>query len=156
MIYLISDTHFYHKNIIKYDNRDENYIDIIKNELLILKSNDTLIHLGDIFFSKGKESMQIFKDINCYKILIKGNHDYKKNEWYIENGFNDVYEELLLNINNKKILLTHIPQNIYNTDIDFNIHGHLHSNLHHIIEYLSNKHKLVIHKLKTIYEIIGE
>lgn len=155
MIYLISDTHLHHKNIIDYDNREDNYIDIIKNDFKILNQSDTLIHLGDVFFSRATESMQIFKNINCHKILIKGNHDNKEDDWYLEHGFDEVYEKFSLIINDKNILFTHIPQKINNTIYDINIHGHLHNDSQHNLDYLGEKHKLVFYRLKTINEIIG-
>ena len=57
-IYLISDTHFNHKNIAKYCNRPENFNELIWENLGKLKKGDLLIHLGgDIcFFGKDLRS----------------------------------------------------------------------------------------------------
>lgn len=82
MIYFISDTHFYHSNIIKYSNRpfkDVNEMNetIINSWNSVVKNDDTVYHLGDFCLSSDDEIKSIFNMLNGNKILIRGNHDRK-------------------------------------------------------------------------------
>ena len=85
MIWFTADTHFGHKNIIKYCNRpfdsieqmDQTIIDAINNNV---QPNDVLWHLGDFCFAPRKKYYDIAKfyryRIFCKNIgLIFGNHD---------------------------------------------------------------------------------
>jgi calcineurin-like phosphoesterase family protein len=89
--YIFSDTHFYHKNIIKYCNRpwelsdngvEQMNIDIFNNIVSTIPNNSVAIDLGDsgmmynIKVQKLEENLiKSLKDKNCYIIHILGNHD---------------------------------------------------------------------------------
>lgn len=124
MIYIITDTHLYHENIKKYSNRPDNFEKLIRdNWIKTVTDKDTVIHLGDITFQQ-----KAIKEIGSYsgrKILIRGNHDRESNEFYLENGFILVAEELVLDMNRIRILFTHRPK--FNHSADINIHGHQHN-----------------------------
>jgi calcineurin-like phosphoesterase family protein len=83
-IFLISDTHFCHKNIIEYADRpflsvEEMNEKIIENWNKAVKKNYKVIIAGD-FALCGKEKMQeLVERLNGYKILILGNHDRSYN-----------------------------------------------------------------------------
>jgi calcineurin-like phosphoesterase family protein len=79
-IFFTSDTHFGHKNIIKYSNRP--YKDVTEmNEALITNwnkvvgPNDTVWHLGDFAFVKLYEFKKILNQLNGDIHCILGNHD---------------------------------------------------------------------------------
>ena len=94
-IYITSDQHFFHDNIIKYCSRpfethkDMNQI-IIDNYNEIITPEDTVIHLGDLSANVRKH-IPAFKDIlnslNGNKILLRGNHDHQDDQFYLDNGF---------------------------------------------------------------------
>jgi len=119
MIWLISDTHFYHKNIIKYCGRP--FIDVFDmNKKLIenwnnkVKKDDIVIHLGD--FGR-KNIFDIRKQLNGTIFLIRGNHDNDVRE---EDGFIIVEG----NIKIGKYILSHHP--LEESDGLINVHGHIH------------------------------
>ena len=63
MIYYTADTHFGHKNIIKYCERpfkSASHMDevIIKNWNAIVKPEDTIFHLGDFSMEKNPERIE--------------------------------------------------------------------------------------------------
>lgn len=88
MIYFIADTHFYHENIIKYCNRPFKNSKQM-NEYIVNKWNsvvtkdDIVYHLGDVGFGSTDELKELVGRLNGTKILIRGNHDYKRgiNGW---------------------------------------------------------------------------
>ena len=106
MIYLITDTHFYHKNIIKYESRPENFNElIIENVKKVLTPTDTLYHMGDVIFSQNSKLESILASWNCKKILIRGNHDEGHSDnWFLKKGFDEVCEEKVLLYNDRKYL----------------------------------------------------
>lgn len=122
-IFITSDHHFFHGNIIKYCDRPfSSYQEM--NEALINKWNskvspgDLVIHLGDFAF-RGK-AKEIRERLNGTIILIKGNHDRNVKA---EDGF-IIFEDRLI-INN--MILTHHPLHKEEIPNGFiNIHGHIH------------------------------
>ena len=81
-LYVTSDTHFNHKNIIKYCNRPFNDVyemneTLINNWNSVVTPEDIIYHLGDFGFGTKEELQEIFDRLNGYKYLIMGNHDRK-------------------------------------------------------------------------------
>ena len=127
-IYVISDTHFFHDNIIKYCNRPFNSSEgadsvMIRRWNTIVKENDIVIHLGDFALHKDSVAMnRVANELKGTKILVKGNHDRKSNHWYLTNGFSFVCDSFVLD----RILFTHRPVDKIE-QWQFNIHGHIHN-----------------------------
>lgn len=126
MFYIISDTHFDHKNLVKNKIRPENYQDILMDNIeKMVRPQDVLIHLGDITWSSCIDER--FVALKCKKILVKGNHDKQSYFWYMNHGFDAAVESLTLKYCNKNILFTHKPVLVLSSlGIDYNVHGHLH------------------------------
>ena len=85
-IWITSDTHFNHYNIIEYCNRPFSNVDEMNKELIkrwnsVVKKNDKVWHLGDFFLGKKDDAADIISHLNGNIYLIKGNHDIK-NQWY--------------------------------------------------------------------------
>lgn len=158
--YIISDTHFGHRNMIDYCGRPVDFEEIIFGHLSeISNASNTLIHLGDFCIGHDKQWHDRFlKTFSGRKILIKGNHDRKGLTWYYNNGWDFVCDSFSLNWYGKKILFSHEPQEI--RDFDLNIHGHFHNQLPRLLKkewvvpdeekrnknnlsILTDKHKLV-------------
>lgn len=79
-IWLISDTHFKHKNILKYTSRPFSSIEEMDEKLIsnwnnIVKQEDTVYHMGDFALTTKKERKKYFDVLNGKIILIKGSHD---------------------------------------------------------------------------------
>ncbi len=133
-IYVISDTHFCHTNILKFkdsngelvrgrfSNLQEMHDCIITNWNETVREQDIIYHLGDVYFGKKKEFQNIWKQLKGRKRLIVGNHDDIK-EIAKNNYFQKIYTWRVFD----NCILTHIPihcDSIINGKI--NIHGHLH------------------------------
>ena len=134
MIYLISDTHFNHKNIIVYENRPFNYVDemndaMIKNWNKTVSDLDVVIHLGDVGLGNEAALKHIIPSLKGHKMLIKGNHDGKSNNFYEECGFEVVKHTLMLEHKGLIIYLSHRPESRPGNGEKYDLHfyGHVHA-----------------------------
>jgi len=135
--YLItSDTHFFHKNIIKFCHRPTDFTEQIMDNLLKeIDENTVLIHLGDISLTKEEEAHELFiQKFKCKKILVKGNHDDKSYQWYMDHGWDFACNAFKWNLFGKRIMFTHKPV-AWDGNWELNIHGHLHNLTHRCGEY---------------------
>lgn len=138
-IFLSSDHHFYHGNIIKYCDRPFLNIDHMNLEMIerwnaTITNNDIVLYLGDLSAGLGQNKIyfqDLIRSLNGKKILIRGNHDHQTNDWYIEAGFKNVFDALKLG----NILLIHYTletalekgMNLTHLEpFDFVVHGHTH------------------------------
>jgi len=101
----ISDTHFYHENILKFElSRVESFKqNNFKNQEHMLlhnwnqtcTENQLIIHMGDFYYGKSEHQFEI-NYLNGNKFLLKGNHDiYNKDEVYESLGFKLINEMIL-------------------------------------------------------------
>lgn len=129
--FIISDTHFGHKNILKFEAEHRPFATIEAHDAELIyrwnhtvKPKDTVWHLGDVLF--GRESFEILPQLNGIKKLVMGNHDHYPSSHYLApNCFNSLHAAVQL----QHVILTHIP--IHPQQLQRfrgNIHGHLHSN----------------------------
>lgn len=136
-IFIVSDTHFGHQNIItyhrsKYKDVAEMHEDMIKIWNEKIGKDDIVIHLGDVALGMEKEDLkQIFDQLNGIKMLLPGNHDraiLEKDRHYFNGvGFSNVevgVTELVIG----KWILTHEPMGVV-PDGYTNIHGHCHGGI---------------------------
>jgi calcineurin-like phosphoesterase family protein len=133
-VFVITDTHFNHANMVQYCGRPRNFTELIGLSLLKadFNSNDTLIHLGDVCFGKDAEThAKYIEPLKCKKWLLRGNHDKKSNGWYLSHGWDFVGDTFLGHYFGKAVLFSHTPQK---GEFDYNIHGHFHNNLHRLLE----------------------
>ena len=140
MIYFIADTHFSDERIIKYENRP--FVNTLHmNDTMIctwnsvVKDDDIVFHLGDV----GDICPDDFKTLRGKKILIKGNHDTKDNDYYRRLGFHEVYSYPI--IFDGFWILSHEPLYV-NTNMPYaNIFGHVHSSMY--VQDYSKQHYCV-------------
>ena len=130
-IYLISDPHFGHKNIIKYENRpfesaEEMDEVMIENWNKTVSKKDTVICLGDFSFHSQETTAVILKMLNGRKELILGNHDRARSvSWWQKTGFDQVYKYPICI--EEFYWLSHEPMYMNKNMPYCNLHGHIHS-----------------------------
>lgn len=129
-VFLISDTHFNHANIIKYCNRPFASVEemneiLIKNWNETVSKNDVIIHLGDVALGSKDLLEMIIPRLNGKKILIKGNHDTYSDDFYKKIGFDTVSKFPILY--DGFYLLSHEPLILSETTPYFNYYGHVHN-----------------------------
>jgi len=86
-IFFTSDTHFYHKGILRHGRKKSNGEDfkdvdemndtLIKNWNKYVRHDDCIYHLGDFAFCGTQKACSILECLPGRKFLIKGNHDYE-------------------------------------------------------------------------------
>lgn len=131
-VFLISDTHFGHNNILNFLKDDGDKLRTFASveemdELMVqnwnktVKPKDKVYHLGDVAINR--KCLELLSKLNGIKVLIKGNHDIFKLTDYCK-YFKDIRAVHRLA---KCLILSHIP--IHEASIPesmYNIHGHLH------------------------------
>lgn len=129
--YLISDTHFNHKNIIKYCNRPFNDImemnkTIINNWNKIVSPDDIVYHLGDFFLGSKYDLEDIVSKLNGKIYLIRGNHDRLTVKFYEDAGI-IVLKNAPIILDEYHVILSHrpLPDTMIKNGF-INIHGHIH------------------------------
>lgn len=136
MKWYTSDTHFWHKNIIKYSNRPFNSVEEMNEELIKrwnqrVKPDDEVYHLGDFGFAPIDKLQSIFNQLNGKKYFIKGNHDKEavKLPWIWVKERVELYD----NSNADKIMLvlSHYSHRVWNKAHHGSImlYGHSHGSL---------------------------
>ena len=125
MYYFTADSHFGHANILKYCKRPfKNVLEmdkvIIDNINKVVQPGDTLYHLGDFAFARGRYEISQIREyrnrINCKNIiLILGNHDPHTStdqpKPWLKDIFSGVYIRMKIRVpfrgETKKIILSH-------------------------------------------------
>lgn len=129
--YVISDTHFFHDNIIRYCDRPYDHeVMMIKRWESIIKWDDVILHLGDLFFG-GEWGYQKFKADIAHRLpgekyIILGNHD-KKTRDYEALGFT-VVKPFSLEYRGYEVSFDHYPKLFPEDDRKrLHVHGHIHN-----------------------------
>ena len=149
-VYITSDTHFGHKNIVRGttnwrtqdgeipidSTRDFQTIEQM-NERLIdginhhVGQDDTLIMLGDVSFGGFDNIGKFLERLICHNIhLILGNHDHhiENNRDFVKERFLSVQHYMEININDRNFVLCHYPLQSWhgmNKGV-IHLHGHVH------------------------------
>lgn len=138
--WIISDTHFFHDNIVKYCDRPIDHTEImVKNWHAMIEPEDTVLHLGDIFMGKRAQTIPLLNKLPGDIWFIRGNHDKQGIHWYNTAGFRHVgwvqkgWGKILnaaefTTAEGKRVLFTHYPDTTHTDQWDINIHGHIHNN----------------------------
>jgi len=136
-IWVISDTHFGHTNILKYSNRpfkDTEEMDwaMVKRWNSVVQPQDKVYHLGDVYFGSKERVDNILSSLNGRKRLILGNHDNGKDQM-LQRHFEKISMWGMFPEYN--VLLTHVPvhesslrENRFKSGKMINVHGHIHTN----------------------------
>lgn len=135
--WFISDTHFFHANILKFtdfsgertrpfDSLEEMHEYMIERWNSVVKDNDYVYHLGDVTFQYHGAFNNLMRRLKGKKRLIVGNHDKIWNPALI-NNFEKA--DLWKGFSEYNFTASHMPLPLKSLrDGAFNVHGHVHSN----------------------------
>ena len=132
-IFVTSDTHFRHKNILKYESEGRPFANVEQmNAELVNRWNakvgpmDVVFHLGDFGFTSKAQTRAILSNMNGRKMLLLGNHDRQQglsDEKWISLGFERVFRRPFLL--DGKFIFSHEPLESI-PDGKVNVYGHVH------------------------------
>lgn len=147
-IWIISDTHFQHANMLNFvsengekfrgkhfANQQECDELMIQNWNKVIRPEDHVWHLGDVFMGSSETFENIWSRLMGKKRLIVGNHDdirflSGKSSKTGSHYFQKI--ELWRVFNEFDMVLTHVPMQLSNSfegrHMTFNVHGHIHNN----------------------------
>lgn len=138
--FFISDTHFGHTNIIKYENRPFENVDAMDKAIIANWNNkvskqDTVFFLGDFGLHHADIIKNIYLSLNGKIHFVSGNHDMAHSDsWWIDRiGVKRYYRYPI--IWRDFYILSHKPVYVNDAMPYVNIHGHTHSK-----RYDSDKH----------------
>jgi calcineurin-like phosphoesterase family protein len=140
-VWITADTHFGHRNIIKYCNRPYDNIedhdkDILQNINDSAKTDDHLYILGD--FCMGNP-LKYLSQIKCRKLhFVLGSHD--KQMWAHKDMFIEFKDKIITSINGITVVMTHCAHLVWEKSHYGSVHafGHSHGNLGNSRETIFN------------------
>lgn len=167
-VFFVSDTHFEHLNIIRLSNRpfwlpngepdiETHNLTLIDNWNTVVRSEDLVIHTGDVALGKIASSLPMVGLLNGYKVLVPGNHDRvfsgekQKSRLRFDPEYRKVFQEIWPEIvkveipqigKGMTVMISHFPyqgdsqendRHVDKRPQDFGlplIHGHIHEARH--------------------------
>ena len=128
-IWIWSDLHFFHQNIIKYTKRpyfnsDEMNRALLDNFKKTVGKDDISIWVGDVTFERGGSHItnKMLASLPGYRILVFGNHDLDKKGALRPLYFNEIHA--IYRVGN--LIFSHYPLNAGVPEGYYGIHGHTH------------------------------
>ena len=137
-IWLTSDTHWYHTNILKYCNRPFGSVEemneaLVSNWNSVVKPDDHVYHLGDFCFGNVEKWNWCLEPgrLNGHIHLIMGNHDPDRvfREGTMLERFDEISYEKVLIIGGWTVILNHFPFASFSNNFDHKVmalSGHTH------------------------------
>lgn len=133
-IFVVSDTHFSHRNIILFTDKNGKKIrpftslqemneEMVKKWNQTVNHDDIVYHLGDVAFQVAS-SLPILGRLNGKKRLALGNHDHASLDKYSQ-YFEKIHSMYLID----DIIMTHYPLHpsiLSEERYSVNVHGHIH------------------------------
>jgi calcineurin-like phosphoesterase family protein len=139
-IFIISDTHFGHENILRFtdshsgqrirpqwENVDEMDEHMIAQWNSVVQDQDIVYHLGDVYLG-GNRGVKVLPRLRGRKRLILGNHDNGKDQNLLKH-----FEKITMwrMFPEFGVLLTHVP--VHASAFDYKdlkcVHGHIHQKI---------------------------
>lgn len=133
-----SDSHFKHKNILKYTERgklwdsiDDMNEGLISNWNEVVKPHMTTFLIGDFAFATKAQIRNFRSRLNGKIVLIMGNHDQDHHSDLPVDAFDEVHSYLEIVVDKRPIILFHYPIESWR-DMHhgtWHLHGHCHGSL---------------------------
>lgn len=160
-VFFISDLHFGHANVIRFDNRPFATVEEMDAELIRrwndkVAKGDLVYVLGDMIWKTlNGDAENLIKSLNGQIILIKGNHDRFLHNAKVKNALAGVkdYDDICVRLEDgtdRRVILCHynIPFYIGHRHQAIHLHGHSHNTEEYLIEE-AIKRRLAVEGFET-------
>lgn len=133
-LYLISDFHLDHANIIEYCSRPFDDVEEMNAELIqrwnqVVEPDDTVLYLGDFGWWDIENIIGFYEQLNGEMVLVRGNHD----EFGVGEVPFVVVESCTIEHGGYEFYCEHRPCDVPENASWWHIHGHKHNN--HVDEF---------------------
>lgn len=137
-VWMTSDMHFLHANIIDYSNRPfYNVSDMTGAHLKLLQkvpANELLVFVGDMAMGNYQDGVDLIRTIPARKVLVVGNHDLTREGLCRYERERNLFEAIVPFLYwpgpmGRLVFVSHYPAfipNSYKGELVMNYHGHLH------------------------------
>lgn len=148
--FYISDQHFGHKNVLKFDSRPFETIDehdqfLIDAHNRVVSKDDDVYMLGDVVYGASKDPDWYISKLNGNLHLIIGNHDGEGilRDSSAKARFVEIEKMLFVKDNGRKIVLCHFPILEYNGYHKgaYHFYGHIHTRKDRTYEIMKDQEK---------------
>ncbi len=145
----ISDTHFGHRNVIKFDHRPFADIADMDNVMIRLwnsrvQHDDHVYIIGDFAYRNEKAAEWYLQKLKGHKHLVIGNHDgHTLNNPAAMKYFESVDKMMHVTDGDKQICLCHFPLAEWNKSRhgSWHIFGHIHGSTDDIYEFMKTRER---------------
>jgi calcineurin-like phosphoesterase family protein len=128
--WVVSDTHFGHENIVGFCRRPHDHQEVIMEEWSqSVPDEATVLHLGDLSYRNNS----FFKNMIAphltgrRKLLILGNHDRQRPNFYRDSGFK-IIKPFEIHYDGYTVSFSHYPLKEAAGPKHIRVHGHIHNN----------------------------
>lgn len=137
--WIISDTHFGHRNIIEFCHRPADFESLLLENIAqeVPDGEDiTLLHLGDLCYRNNamfrSVTSKYISPLNGRKLLVSGNHDRQRHSFYRQAAFK-LARPFSINWGDWEVSFSHYPWSAEDEgrampENHLRIHGHIHNN----------------------------
>lgn len=142
--FVTADTHFFHKNILKYQPDERPFADIEEmNETIIdnwnsmVNKNDLVYHLGDVGFASTAKLIPLIERLNGRIFLVIGNHDGGgARSARVKHLFEWQKDYYALKYKGEYIVMFHYPIHSWNRQHygSFHFYGHTHGSIPYTVK----------------------
>ena len=138
----MADAHFWHSNVIRYDNRPWQFPDQMVGDMIrmwneTVDQSDMVYLLGDVVWSdKYEKWVQILEQLKGHKFIVKGNHDktkildeLKRNCLIDGWSHQEVVQDPVPDGKTRYVVLNHSPMPFFvnmHHDNTYHLYGHVH------------------------------
>ncbi len=145
-IWITADQHYFHENIIKFQNRPFANVQEMNNQMVklhnsVVDDNDIVYNVGDFSLGTYEETVNLIAKLNGNQVFLRGDHDYWMDDIkspIVSKNFNEIvvspnqlYELNFGGQSGTSIILCHYALRVWRKKHygSYHFYGHSHGNV---------------------------